>query len=228
MEPIQNYKLRKLIYHIMFDFFEDNYLEDPKSFDLMIMKSLRNVVEYNTQENNLSESVKDNIRKFLLQAREYKDEYRKERINIINEIIGLLNTQEKDDSLIFYRMQLYDRTKVFRYLFQASKEEIIKEIDNVHDSICYDLFVLVSHSTDVSDEEFVKEYLPELKASDLYYESLNMILRENPIVFKDQLFYNRMMCVLEYNNIIHQELINYNEKLIKKIDKKIKRIKQMP
>jgi len=228
MEPIHKYKTRKLVYNLIFNFHEDNHLEDPEIFDLIIMESLKNVVEDNTRENNFSESVKDNIKKFLMQAREYKDNHRKERINIINEIIGLLNTQEKDDSLIFYRMQLYDRTKIFGYLFQAPKEEIIKEIDNVHDSICYDLAVLVSHSTDVSDEEFAKEYLPELKASDLYYESLNMILRENPIVFKDQLFYNRMMCVLEYNNIIHQELINYNEKLIKKIDKKIKRIKQMP
>ena len=228
MEPINKYKMRKLVYNIIFNFYEKNYNDEPELFDLIIIESLKNIVEYNTKENNLSESVKDNIRSFLLQAREYEDEHRKERINIINEIIGLLNTQEKDDSLIFYRMQLYDRTKDFKFLFQAPKSEIIKEIDNVHDSICYDLFVLVSHSTDVSDEEFIKEYLPELKASDLYYESLNIILRENPIVFKDQLFYNRMMCVFEYKNITYQELVKYNEKLVKKIERKIKRIRQLP
>lgn len=191
------------------------------------MYSLKNIVEYHTKNNDFSEPVKDNIRNFLYQAREYQDEHRKERIDIINEIIGLINTQEKDESLIYYRLQLYDRSNQFKYLFKATKAEIIKEIDNVHDSICFDLFVLVSHSTDVSEEEFIKEYLPVLKSTDLYYESLNMILKENPIVFKDQLFYNRMMCVLEYNNLMHDELVEYNERLVKKINKKTKKIKQV-
>lgn len=226
MEPINKYKTRKLVYQIMFDFYEDNNHEDPFMFDLNIIKSLETIVEYHTSQNDLSASVMDNINKFLMAAREYKDENRNERIEIINNIIRLMNSQEKDQSLIFYRMQLHTRTKEFKYLFKASDAEIIKEIDNVHDSICHDLFVLVSHSTDVSDEDFVKEYLPELKDSDLYYESINTILKENPIVFKDQLFYNRMICVLEYNNIMYQDLVEYNEKLVKKIDKRIKRIKQ--
>ena len=105
------------------------------------------------------------------------------------------------------------------------KNLIISQINNIHDSICNDLFVLVSHSSNVSDEEFIKEYLTELKDSDLYYESLNVILKENPLVFKDQLFYNRMICVLEYNNLIYEDLVEYNQKLVKKIDKKVKKIK---
>ena len=227
MEPINIYKTRKLIYQIMFDFYEKNYEEDTGMFGLNILKSLEVIVEHHTSQNDLSKSVIDNIGKFLMAAREYKDEQRLERIEIINNIIRLMNSQEKDDSLIFYRMQLHTRTRDFRYLFKASNAEIISEIDNVHDSICHDLFVLVSHSTDVSDEEFIKEYLPELKDSDLYYESINTILKENPIIFKDKLFYNRMICVLEYNNLMYQDLVEYNEKLVKKIDKKIKKIKQV-
>lgn len=227
MEPINKYKTRKLVYQIMFNFYEDNYEEDPLMFGLDILKSLEVIVEYHVSQNDLSKSVMDNINKFLMSAREYKDEQRNERIEIINNIIRLMNSQEKDQSLIFYRMQLHTRTKQFKYLFKASDAEIISEIDNVHNSICHDLFVLVSHSTDVSDMEFVKEYLPELKDSDLYYESLNVILKENPLVFKDQLFYNRMICVLEYNSLMYEDLVEYNEKLVKKIDKKIKKIKQV-
>lgn len=226
MESINIYKTRKLVYNIIFDLYEKDYSEDTSMFDLNIIKSLEVIVEYHTSQNDLSKSVMDNISKFLMAAREYQDENRNERIEIINRIVRLMNSQEKDQSLIFYRMQLHTRTKEFKWLFKASNAEIIKEIDNVHDSICHDLFVLVSHSTDVSDMEFVKEYLPELKDSDLYYESINTILKENPLVFKDQLFYNRMICVLEYNNLMYQDLVGYNEKLVKRINKKIKKIKQ--
>ncbi|MBQ2946439.1 MAG: hypothetical protein IJE04_01120 [Bacilli bacterium] len=225
MEPINIYQTRKLIYQIMFDFYENNYEEEPNMFSLNILKSLEVIVEYHTSQNDLSRNVIDNIGKFLMAAREYKDENRNERIEIINNIIRLMNNQEKDQSLVFYRIQLYSRTKEFRYLFQASDAEIISQINNIHDSICNDLFVLVSHSSNVSDEEFIKEYLTELKDSDLYYESLNVILKENPLVFKDQLFYNRMICVLEYNNLIYEDLVEYNQKLVKKIDKKVKKIK---
>lgn len=224
MEPINKYKTRKLVYQIMFDFYNKDYEEDIMMFDLNILKSLEVIVEYHTSQNDLSKSVMDNISSFLMAAREYQDEHRNERIEVINNIIRLMNSQEKDQSLIFYRMQLHTRTKEFKYLFKASDAEIKKEIDNVHDSICHDLFVLVSHSTDVSDEEFVKEYLPELKDSELYYESLNVILKENPLVFKDQLFYNRMICVLEYNNLMYNDLVEYNEKLVNRIDKKIRKI----
>ena len=225
MESINIYKTRKLIYQIMFDFYEKNYSEDSGMFDLNILKSLEAIVEYHTSQNDLSASVMDNISNFLMAARDYQDENRNERIEIINNIVRLMNSQEKDQSLIFYRMQLHTRTKDFKYLFKASDSEIIKEIDNIHDSICHDLFVLVSHSTDVSDMDFINEYLPELKDSDLYYESINTILKENPIVFKDQLFYNRMICVLEFNNLMYQDLVEFNEKLVKRIDKKVKKIK---
>ena len=225
MEPINKYKTRKLVYQIMFDFYENDYEKQTDLFDLNIIKSLEIIVEYHTSQNDLSKDVINHINSFLMAARDYQDEKRNERIEIINRIITLMNNQEKDESLIFYRMQLHTRTKEFKYLFKTTNAEIIKEINNVHDSICHDLFVLVSHSTDVSDMEFVNEYLPELKDSDLYYESINTILKENPIVFKDQLFYNRMICVLEYNNLMYQDLVEYNEKLVKRIDKKIKKIK---
>lgn len=226
MEPINEYRLRKLVYEIMFNFYIDDYDEETYVYDLVFMESLRNVVRGHCEKNDLSKDVINNINKFLSYAREYKDENREKRIELINEIIVLMNRQEKDESLIFYRFQLYERTKKFEYLLKKSDREIIEEIPNVHQSICHDLFVLVTHSDDVDDMDFVKEYLHDLKDSDLYYESLNMMLKENPLVFKDKLFYNRMICVLEYNSLICEDLVKYNAKLVKKIDKKIKKIKQ--
>ena len=225
IEPIENYRLRKLIYQIMFNFYEDNYDEDPSVYKLVVIESLKNIVEFHVNQNDLSDNVKNNINKFLQQARYYNDENRIKRIELINETIILLNSQEKDDSLMFYRLQLYSRTKDFKYLFKTSDAEIKNKIEYIHDSICNDLFVLVSHTDDVDDIEFVKEYLPYLKDLDLYYDSINIILKENPLVFKDKTFYDRMMSVLTINDFIDEEVAYYNKKLIKKINKKVRRIK---
>ncbi|MBE6139076.1 MAG: hypothetical protein E7174_01025 [Firmicutes bacterium] len=222
-ESINEYKTRKLIYQIMFDFYDD-YEENTSIFDLIIIESLKNIVEFHSRNNDLSKDVINNINKFLMQAREYKDEKRKDRIELVNDIIRIMNNQEKDRSLIFYRIQLYDRTNNFKYLFKAKDAEIIDEISNVHDSICNDFFVLVSHTDDVDDITFVNEFLPDLKECELYYQSLNMMLKENPIVFRDQTFYNRMICVLQSNSLLNKDTVDNNEKLVKKINKKIKKL----
>lgn len=227
MEDINIYKTRKMLDEIIFNFEKIDYSEDPDIFDLTIMESFRNIVEYHTSNGHLIYSVKDNINEFLSQARLYEDEDRVARINLINEIIVLLNGQINEEHLLFYRIQLYYRTKQFRYLLKATNDEIKKEIPHVHDSICHDLYVVSSHSDEFTDEEFIKEALPFLKDSNLYYESLNMMLTENPIIFKDLTFYNRMMCVLNMNNDVYKkdkEMIKYNKKLVKSIDKKIKKI----
>lgn len=225
IEEINIYKTRKLIHQVMFNFYDNDYTDDVRMFGLNFIKSLRNVVEVFVRNNDLSKDVRNNIFNFLAQARNYKDEDFNERIDLINETIRILNSQEKDESLMFYKFQLFDRTGDLNFFFKATEEEVLSLVDNIHDSICNDLFVLISHLDDVSDEEFINEYLPELKDSDSYYESINYMLKENPIIFKNQTFYNRMICVLEYNGIMYNDLINYNNKLVKKINKKIKKYK---
>lgn len=224
-EDINLYKVRKLIYQIMFDLNEQEYLEDTNLFDLVFIESLKNVVEYHVKNNYLSDSVKNNINEYLYQARNYNDENKIERINLINDVIKLMNSQEKDESLIFYRFELLKRRRDFKYVFKYTDEQIKNEIENIHDSICNDLIVTVSHSDVVDDEEFMKYYLPCIGNSELYYESLNVILKENPAVFKNQLFYTRMLTVLTHNDELYEdkkEVLEYNNKLIKRINKKRK------
>ena len=222
-EDLETYRMRKVIYSVIFNFYENDY-EDKEDFDLITVESLRNVVEYLTSENYLSESVKENIQSYLMRARYFEDENRSKRIELINDTIGFMNRQTIDGSLIFYRLQLFDRRKEFKYLFKATNEEIKKEIENVHDSICNDLYVLIGQSDLTSDKEFEEEYLPYFKNTNIYYESLNMFLKENPIVFKDEIFYSRMMKVINLNNELcnDKEVFKMNKKLLKKIDRKIK------
>lgn len=227
MEEINRYKTRKMIYEIIFNFEKIDYTKDPDIFDLTIIESLRNIVKFHTSKGNLIDSVKDNINEFLNQARYHFDDDRVERIKLINEIITLINSQINDEYLMFYRFQLYYRNKNSKYLLKATREEIEKEIPHVHNSICHDLYVVVSHSDEYTEEDFNNEALPYLQDSNLYYESLNMILRENPIVFNDLNFYNRMINILNINNSIYKdekEMIKYNKKLVKSIDRKIKKM----
>ena len=224
-EDLQIYKIRKLIYELIFNSEKIDLKEAPYVFDLVVLKSIKNIVEYHTANGDLHPKIINNIGDFLVQARFYDDEYKNERFSIINDIITLMNNQKFDECLMFYRFQLYSRRKEIKYLF-ASNEEIMTEIDNVHDSICHDLYVITSHSSEFSDEDFIKEAIPFLQDSNLYYESLNMILKENPAIFKDLTFYNRMICILNINNEIYKEnekMYQHNKKLVKKIDKKVKK-----
>lgn len=220
-EDLVTYRMRKVIETIIFNFYENDY-EDKEDFDLLTVESLRNVVEYLASQNYLSESVKDNINNYLMRARYFEDENRSKRIELINETIGFMNSQKGDDSLIFYRLQLFDRRKELKYLFNSTNEEIKEEIENVHDSICHDLYVLIGQSFLTSDKEFEEEYLSLFAESNYYYESLNMFLKENPTVFKDELFYSRMMQVINLNNELYnsdKKILKMNKKLLKKIDK---------
>lgn len=220
------YQTGKLIYTIIFNFYENDYRDDTNMFDLIIVESLKNILEYLTSQNFLSAEVKNNISNYLMQAREIQDDDRKRRVELINEIVGLMNSQKKDESLLFYRLELHKRRKDLGYIISTRSDlEVKNEIDNVHDSILNDHYVLVSHSHQVSDKEFEEEYLEWFTNTNIYYESINSILYEYPQIFKNEIFYNRMMKVLNINNQLHNNnkaILKTNKRLLKKIDRKIK------
>ena len=226
-EDLIVYRMRKLIYSVIFNFFENEY-EDAEDFQLIVVESLRNVVEYLTSQNYLSESVKNNIHNYLTRARYFEDEDRSKRIELVNDTIGFMNSQNQDDSIIFYRLELFKRKKDYKYIIGYSNEKVQSEIKHVHDSICNDLYVVVSHTDITDDETFETEYLPYFKDSNIYYESLNAILYENPSSFKDKLFYNRMMKIINLNKELYKDdkqILNMNKKMLNKINRKIKKIK---
>lgn len=217
-----------LIKAIIFNTEDDDYKNEEDIFDLIFMESFSNIVKFYVENNAFSEKIKDNIRNYLYKAREYKDNNRDKRIDIINEIIITLNSQKEDNSLGFYRFELYKRRRDLKLAIKSDNDTIKKEIDAIHDSICGDLYVIYTHSDSINDQKFITEHLPNLSNSAMYYESINALLMDHPYVFKDRLFYNRMMCILNLNNELYsddKEMINLNKKLVKKVDKKVKRIK---
>lgn len=224
------YVLNKLINSIIFDLSTKNYNEVPNLFNIIIINKLKEMIEFYTEHNYLSRQVIINIQDYLMAARLYKDKNIEERHKVINEIITLLNKQTTDNSLIFYRIELYQRTNDYRYLTKATNEEIKNEIDLVHKSICNDLAVVDGHSSKVSDKDFNECYLDiYIESAALYYESILKILSENPRIFMDKTFYNRMRIVINKHLEIYskdKDLKSISKKLIKKVDKKIKTVKQ--
>lgn len=226
-EDLNSYKTIKLVHNIMFNFCENDYSEDPSIFNLLIIESFKNIVHEHLLLGNLSNDVKNNIYNFLRQAREYKDENSNKRYELVNEIIMLLNSNYEDKSEVFYRMELYKRTRDFKYVTKYTKEQINENIEYVHDSICNDFYILVSHLEETTDEEFEEIYLPCFTDTETYYDSLNAILLENPKVFKNKLFYSRMLKILNANTKIHNDdkvMKKYNSKMLRKINRKVRKV----
>lgn len=223
MESLDHYIIRKLIYNIMFDSEYNDYTDCKDLYELNILESLKNIVEYHVKNNELSNFVKNNIFNFLSYGRSIDDEHRNERFEVINNIIVLLNSQKYDYSLNFYAKQLRARRNDKRYL-TATVGEVQKEVERMNEAICLDYYIVTSHCNRTDDFEFVKDIGMFINNS-IYYECLMMILNENPIVFKDPKFYERIKFILDINKKRSQEIGKLNKELVKRIDTSIKRIK---
>lgn len=215
------YYICKMAFSIAFDIKAADYEYDLIYYDLVIMDYFKEVVKELTKNNYLSKKVKDNIKCYLLKARDYKDEDRKDRIDIINDILSLLNSQEKDNSLVFYVTELYKRTKDKKYIYLSSKSDIINEVDRIHESIVCDYLILTTHNVSTSEEDFHNNFLEKFVCSKVYIESINTLLNEMPQLFNNKIFYKRVMDVLEMKQFFAQEKPT---KLEKEVNKKIKQI----
>lgn len=223
MESLDHYIIRKLIYNIMFDSEYNDYTDCKDLYELNILESLKNIVEYHVDNNELSNFAKNNIFNFLSYGRSIDDKYRNKRFEVINNIIVLLNSQRHDYSLNFYAKQLRARRNDKRYL-TATVGEVQKEVERMNEAICLDYYIVTSHCNRTDDLEFVKDIGMFINNS-IYYECLMMILNENPIVFKDSKFYERIKLILDINKKESQEIGKLNKELVKRIDTSIKRIK---
>lgn len=220
---IENYYNYKWWLHIIFDTETKNYLKNPHiTFNTCVLENLKIIVESFTKKGYFSNEIKYNLYMLLGYAREYKDENIKERTDIINDIIKLLNTQEEDNSLVYYRSQLYTRTRDLRFLFCSS--EIIALNQEYIKQLLYDDFtIIVTHQKETTEQQFDEEYFIQFQNQKIYYENLYMLLEECPYLFKDEVFYNRVMKVLNKNSK-KEKFENANNKIKKKINRKIRRL----
>lgn len=223
-EFIDSYYVHKYLLSIMFDTETENYLRTPKVFKAKTLKKLKLIIEDLTKGSYISYEIKRNLYTFIANIGEIKDcEDYSERFQVLGEITSLLNLQVDDNSLIFYRYNMFARTNDLKYLFKYSNIEIKALTDYVNQLIYNDFAVIKSH-LEGTDKEFDEDYLSEFQDTESYYENINLILKECPILLKNKTFYNRVMKVLNANSK-NKELQRINNKTLKKVNRNIRKIK---
>lgn len=213
------YYLQKFLMFIMFDNTKESYKETEWIYDIDVLKSFKEVIEVLGSCGCIRTHIKNNIYNILIDGRSIIDENYKQRIEIINEIIIMLNSLPEQDYIKFYCGQLCFRVQDSKQLKKLTVEEIENNIPLIEDSICTDFTVLLSRSKDITDEDFVNDYLPEFINNGFYYESLNMILKECPYYFQDKLFMDRMNSVIEMNKNLYPYFNKKSKSIVKRIRK---------
>ena len=217
-----SYEEYKFIKSIIFNTTDDlNNTELIKSLEFL--DQLKIVLEPLCKGEWLSFSVKSHLYNVLSNARNIKDDNTVNRINKVNEIIRMLNLQINDKSDNYYRRELFSRRGKSFYLDR--RFDITSQIDSVHKSILSDFLVVNTHNEkNVSRKDFIEKKLPYfLKHITEYYESVNFLLDENKILFKDKEFYDRVKLVFSeyYKKTSDESVEKLNKIFIKQIDNRI-------
>lgn len=215
----EEYFLQKFLMFIIFDNTKEAYKGADWLYDIHVLKQFKGVVEVLAKCGCVRPQIKNNIYNILIDGRKIEDENYKQRIELINETIIILNTMKEQEYLRFYCGQLNYRIKEEKELKKLSIKDIKCNIPLIEESICNDFVVLLSHSKDVTDEDFVNDYLPEFINNGFYYESLNMILKECPYYFQDKLFMDRMNSVIEMNKNLYPYFNKKSKSIVKRIRK---------
>lgn len=215
------YYLQKFLMFLIFENTRKSYKEADWIYDIDILQKFKKLIKEFGKYGCIRPDIKNNIYTILVDGRKIIDENYKERIKLINEIIIILNSLSEQDYLRFYTGQLALRIQEPKQLKKLTIQEVENNIPLIEESICTDFVILFSHSKDVTDEQFVNDYLPDFINNGFYYESLNMILKECPSYFKDELFVDRMNSVIEMNKNLHP-CFNKKSKVIQKRIRKYK------
>ena len=216
---LESYKLSKFLLSIIFDTKSYEIYKGGKEVsDINFVICFKDVIDRLVSRNYLSTNLKNNIYKILLDLREIKDDNREKRIQIINDIIGTVNSQDFDDSLTYYRIQLYYRKKDKSFLKKYSDNEIEEYIDYVNESIAND-FLVMCLLVETNLEDFKNDCMDELVNNLYFYESVDSILRECPDIFNDKVVLDKIDLVFQHNSKFDRCFNKENKKIKRKMKK---------
>lgn len=182
-----------------------NELEiDYKSLELL--KMLRDFVEPHTINHSLPDNVANNLYTFVNIVRfSYTPEDKKERFEISNDIIGMLNESQGKKEYPLYQSLIDSYFPKFtdalnQALTYNSDPDIIKaEIGAITE---LEYVVLYSHSETVDIDEFIEDLCEDLILSPVYLFAIDHLLREHPEISKDDKFMSRVRFILKNNELL--------------------------
>ena len=182
------------------------------------------------KKNLLSHEMRENFLRYLNVARfsngnkklnSFEQVEENLKITVINKLIAMVNSQDYDDSMRYYRYQMCVRTddKIYLNRFKVTDADILDEKDDLFESMAYDCFVLYTHSVNMSLNDFQK-IITDISKNQLYYETITCILNEYPYQFLNKVFYDRCQMVLSKSLEDSRGIYAKNiRSLIKNIDK---------
>lgn len=157
----------------------------------------------------------NNIYKILQDVRYVEDEYKEERITILNNINNILNTPiNQKDNNDFYRTEIVQRYNKKKY-YRLKDDVVESKKDLISASIAFDMPVIESH---IFDSEMYNKYYNEFIDNPLYYMSVRAIINEFPLILNNDIFVVRLSEILSQTKDTKT-----TKKLVKEIDRKIKR-----
>lgn len=186
-----------------------------------ILNNLGIIIVENYTKNYLNDAEKDRIFSLLFDLRQYG------KINEINELVILLNGSNSLNRRAFLKDEFFKRIDI-PYL-RLKKESTLDYFDSdLTNSISNDFETLQTHRKEISEENFVCENALWFIKSHFYFDSINAILSENPIILSEDGFKNKVINIIQINDFLvpsvrKDESLKYfkfrNKRLLKKITK---------
>ena len=195
-------------------FVEYTHTEYGETFkDIEYLRQFQNFIEDNRFL--FDDKRVNNIYKLLQDVRYVEDEYKEERITILNNINNILNTPiNQKDNNDFYRTEIVQRYNKKKY-YRLKDEVVESKKDLISASIAFDMPVIESH---IFDSEMYNKYYNEFIDNPLYYMSVRAIINEFPLILNNDIFVVRLSEILSQTKDTKT-----TKKLVKEIDRKIKR-----
>lgn len=182
-----------------------NELEiDYKSLELL--KMLRDFVKPHTTNHSLPDNVANNIYTFVNIVRfSYTAEDKKERFEISNDIIGMLNESQGKKEYPLYQSLIASYFPKVKDAFNHSLS-YINDPDVIKSEIAaiteLEYIVLYSHSETLDIDEFIEDICEDLILSPVYLFAIDHLLREYPGIMKDDKFMSRIRFILKNNELL--------------------------
>ena len=162
----------------------------------LFLKYLLKMTKIFTSENVLNAEMKKNLLNYLYYVIQHINR-ESNMNNIINQIMFTIDSQDKDESIGFFRTEMSKRINNSYLDDRVIPDAAILHFkDSIFNYIKYDQFVLHTHSNKVSNNDFEKKYIPKILGDDRYFKSLNCILNEYPEQFLNRVFYRRYVTVM--------------------------------
>ncbi len=194
-----------------------DFLEEAKELgihttSIPLLEITRDLVKAYTKGYSLPEEISYNIFYFVQEGRfaqEEEDslEEKKVRCDVCNEIISAINSSKGKREYPFFPALInhFYINLVERTLSHAAYNQNPESLkDFLRDCTSIEYYILFSHTSLVEEKDFMS-YGWNFLLNDVYLHCVQLLLRDIPLLRKDETFLGRVSVILDYNDALKRE-----------------------